>query len=69
MEGEIARRICTYTGDQGLKGAIEASGVPVEDLEAGNESIYLDVDTREEYRELLRWVCRQESSQRKCKMH
>ena len=26
-------------------------------------SIYLDVDTREEYRELLRWVCRQESSQ------
>ena len=55
--------------DQGLKGAIEASGVPVEDLEAGNESIYLDVDTREEYRELLRWVCRQETSQRKCKMH
>ena len=47
----------------------EASGVPVEDLEAGNESIYLDVDTREEYRELLRWVCRQETSQRKCKMH
>ena len=34
---------------------MEKSGIPITDLEVEDEGIYKDMDTREEYRELIQW--------------
>ena len=47
--------ICSYEGNCGLRGAMEDSGIPITNLEVEDEGIYKDIDTPEEYRELLRW--------------
>ena len=52
---ETAEELCSYTGDLGLRGAIEASGTGVTDLEVEDEGIYRDVDTKEEYKDLIEW--------------
>ncbi|MDO4312284.1 MAG: NTP transferase domain-containing protein [Eubacteriales bacterium] len=52
---EMIPLICADDGRRGLRGAMEESGVPITDLEVEDEAIYMDVDTPEEYRELIRW--------------
>ncbi len=47
--------VCTYRGNRGLRGAMEDSQIPITSLEVEDEGIYKDVDTPEEYQELLRW--------------
>lgn len=47
--------ICANSGHQGLRGAMEESGIPITNLEVEDEGIYRDVDTPEEYRDLLQW--------------
>lgn len=42
-------------GRRGLRGAMEESGIPITNLEVEDEGIYKDMDTKEEYRELLEW--------------
>ncbi len=51
----MVRTVCAYEGNRGLRGAIEESGIPITNLEVEDEGIYRDVDTPEEYRELLQW--------------
>lgn len=47
--------ICADSGHRGLRGAMEESGIPITNLEVEDEGIYRDVDTPEDYRELIRW--------------
>ena len=42
-------------GHRGLRGAMEESGIPITNLEVEDEGIYKDMDTKDEYRELLEW--------------
>lgn len=55
FRSSIGELLCGYQGEKGLRGAIEASGVSVTDLEVEDEGIYRDVDTKDDYRELIEW--------------
>lgn len=55
ISSKTAKRLCTYEGPGGLRGAMEHDGIPITNLEVDDEGIYRDMDTREEYMELLRW--------------
>ncbi len=52
---EVFPVIWSYRGGHGLRGAMEASGIAITNLEVEDEGIYKDMDTPEEYQELLRW--------------
>ena len=49
----------TYGGEGGLKGAVEALGVPVTDVAVEDQGAALDSDTRNEYAALLKYRRRQ----------
>ena len=51
---QVAEMLCGYQGDGGLRGA-EHSGIAITNLEVEDEGIYRDMDTREQYQELLDW--------------
>ena len=55
FQSRIAEQLCAYQGEGGLRGAIEDFDGGITDLEVEDEGIYRDVDTREEYRELVEW--------------
>lgn len=59
VEAEAAARLCGYGGNRGLRGALEESGLPITELAVGDNGVIRDVDTREEYRQLLK-CCGQE---------
>lgn len=59
MDSDVAGRLCTYTGEGGMKGAMENSGVPIVDVEVEDCTVYWDVDTRQEYEKLMEWVSKQ----------
>lgn len=42
-------------GNRGLRGAMEESRITITNLEVDDEGIYRDMDTKEEYKELLQW--------------
>lgn len=52
---DIAEAILDYDGDNGLRGAIAACGVAVCDVEVTDEGVRKDVDTPEEYQDLIQW--------------
>ncbi len=55
LQSTVAKKICAYQGEGGLKGAIENSGYTITNLEVDDEGVYWDVDTLEEYQELIEW--------------
>lgn len=55
IRADMIPGICAYSGNGGLRGAIEHSGVPVISLEVEDEGIYRDVDTLVEYKTLIQW--------------
>ena len=52
---QVAEELCGYDGPGGLRGAIEHSGIAITNVEVDDEGIYRDLDTREQYQELLDW--------------
>ena len=52
---DIARKMLSYTGENGLKGAVAASGEGVCDLDVTDGGVRRDVDTPEDYQSLIRW--------------
>lgn len=52
---DVAEGLCGYDGPGGLRGAIERSGTAITNVEVDDEGIYRDLDTREQYQELLDW--------------
>ncbi|MDO4489661.1 MAG: nucleotidyltransferase family protein [Lachnospiraceae bacterium] len=51
----IAEELCSYEGEGGLRGAMEHSGFLITDLYVDDRGVNWDVDTQDEYRELIRW--------------
>lgn len=52
---EVAKKLCSYQGPEGLRGAVKHSGIAVTNLEVDDEGIYRDLNTREQYQDLLEW--------------
>ncbi|MCI9184491.1 MAG: NTP transferase domain-containing protein [Lachnospiraceae bacterium] len=52
---QVAESLLSYQGPNGLRGAMENSGIVITSLEVEDEGIYRDMDTRKEYEELLDW--------------
>ena len=52
---EVAETLCSYQGDRGMRGAIRESGIPITNVEVEDEGVCRDVDTKQEYEELLEW--------------
>ncbi len=61
LRSETAKKLCSYRGEGGLRGAMEHSGIPITDLYVEDRGVNWDVDTREEYRELVQWNSRREN--------
>ena len=55
LRSDIARKLCGYTGERGLRGAMENAGPPIVDMEVEDKGVCWDVDTQEEYEGLLEW--------------
>lgn len=55
LRAEVARQLCRYTGNRGLRGAMESSCYSLTDLYVDDRGVNWDVDTREQYRQLVEW--------------
>lgn len=55
IRSDIALEICKYNGDGGLRGAMENSSFPLTEMEVDDAGVYRDVDTKEEYHDLINW--------------
>lgn len=54
IRSDLVRKILDYTGNRGLKGAMEQCGCPVTCLDVQDPGTIHDADTPEDYAELLR---------------
>ena len=59
MTVEAAKQVCQYTGPDGLRGAVEHSGIPVTRLQVEDPAVCWKIDTQQDYQKLLRWNYRQ----------
>lgn len=55
LRSDVAEQMLYYTGDNGLKGAVADSSVEVCDIAVDDEGVCRDVDTPEQYRDLIEW--------------
>lgn len=55
IRSDIAKKMLNYQGENGLKGAVAASGEAICDIEVSDEGVRKDVDTPEEYQNLIEW--------------
>lgn len=55
LYSDIAESLCKYKGNKGMRGAIRESGISITNVEVEDEGVCRDVDTKEEYEELLEW--------------
>ena len=52
---EFAKWLMGYSGEDGLRGAMESYESPITNVEVDDEAVYFDIDTPEEYTELIEW--------------
>lgn len=55
FQRDVAESMLAYTGGGGLQGAVRESQIPVTDVEVEDEGVCRDINTKEEYQELLEW--------------
>lgn len=55
LRSNVAENLCKYTGAGGFRGALENSGFPITNVEVEDEAVCWDVDTPQEYQNLLKW--------------
>lgn len=55
LDRKTAKSFLTYDGENGLKGAVRSSNTPPVDVEVSDEGVNRDVDTPEDYKELIEW--------------
>lgn len=55
LRSEIAKALCSYQGEGGLKGAMENSAYSITNLQVDDKGVNWDVDTQKEYHELIKW--------------
>ena len=53
VKREVLDRLVSYTGNQGLRGAVETSGIAVTNLVVDDKGVNWDVDSQEEYQKLI----------------
>lgn len=53
LDAELIPEICAYTGERGFRGAMESLDCGITEVEAENGGIYNDIDTMEDYRNLI----------------
>ncbi len=54
MRGEIIPRILSHGGEGGLRGAIDALGISVREMECDDEGVSIDADCPEDYERILK---------------
>lgn len=59
VRSRLGEELCGYKGNRGLRGAIEQSGISVTDVEVEDQAVCWDVDTPQEYQDLLDWNFKQ----------
>ena len=64
LREKIFRQILDYTGGRGLRGALEAAGTAVEQVEVEDPGVLLEVDNREDYEEALAYEKARKTSHR-----
>lgn len=55
LSTSILRELKTYTGKDGLNGAVSALNIPITEVEVADRGTALDSDTRDEYAALLKY--------------
>ncbi len=55
ITSEFAKTLKDYKGDNGLRGAMEASGIPITSIDVDDAAVQFDIDTPEEYQRLIEW--------------
>lgn len=55
LRSYVAKELCSYTGDRGLRGAMEDSRFSITELTVDDKGVNWDVDTQTEYQELIGW--------------
>ncbi|MCQ2500790.1 MAG: NTP transferase domain-containing protein [Lachnospiraceae bacterium] len=61
LRSRVAKELCAYTGDRGLRGAMEESSYSITNLIVDDKAVNWDVDTQKEYMELIEWNSHRES--------
>ena len=59
LSASLADKICSYSGNEGLRGAMESCGTAVADIEVSDEGTIHDADTPEDFKSLLKYHNRQ----------
>lgn len=55
LDKKTAKSFLVYEGENGLQGAVRACITPPVDVEVSDEGVNKDVDTPEDYKELIEW--------------
>ena len=55
VSNDFAKSLVNYSGVDGLRGAMENYDSPITNVEVDDEAVYFDIDTPEEYHELIEW--------------
>lgn len=55
VTNDFAKSLVDYNGVDGLRGAMEAYESPITNVEVEDAAVFLDIDTPEEYHELIEW--------------
>ena len=53
ISADLARILCLYQGEGGLRQAMESLPVPLKDIPVEDEAVYMDADTPQEFERLL----------------
>ncbi len=53
LSAELARMLCLYQGEGGLRQAMESLPVPMAEIPVEDETVYMDADTPEEFQRLI----------------
>ncbi len=55
ITNKFAETLSSYEGEGGLRGAMESYSAPITNVDVDDEAVYFDIDTPEEYSELIEW--------------
>lgn len=67
LDASLIEEICGYQGERGLRGAMEATGYEIVEPEAEDDGIYNDLDTPEDYRNLLQRIEGRKNLREQCR--
>lgn len=56
VRSDLIERILAYTGENGLKGALQEADITVQSVEVTDEGILIDADTMEDYQKVKEYV-------------